>query len=756
MSSGASSIFPQDKFKSYKHTPAGRYWFEDFYLDAEHLMLYHCDQPTDLAPKVVETLVGLVERAGEIVPKEELMQRLWGDTAVAESNLSQNLYVLRKILGKTASGLPFIETFRRRGYRFNAKVLEQQHQISFFPDPVASMPVLLRDDPRPLSAVERLETHAQGSSRRRWLLILFSVMISGAILTIGGGLYFRRIRDEARLMRPSLLPLTTARMTRLTPDLDIQSAAISPDGKYLSYDLNEKGKHSLWIKDILSGSGMRVRPPMNNAYYDLTFSPDGAYVYYNTPEKEHPNRTIFRIPSTGGQEAAIAYDTVSPITFSPDQQKIAFIRFHPPESSIVFTNSDGSGNEQILSSRNKTAGYEGWGSNLSWSPDGTRIAICGWRIIDGRFTHELIEVRIADGSERIIAAPGWDYLDDVGWLSDQSGLIVRARETNASPWQIWHVSYPSGETRRITNDLNYYDEISLSGDSRLLVVTKSVVDWNIWLTQFEDAGRARQITFGGTAADGAQGLAFTPDEKIIYTSPRDGNTDLWIMNTDGSDQRQLTKNAGESNSGPSVTRDGRFIVFLSSRAGKWEIWRMDADGGNPQQLTHSGAFAQSPFLTPDGAWIYFTSQDDERHIFAKTDINGSELITPKHATVSNLFTGPISPNGELMAVGFYDTAAKQPWKYGVMSLKSGELLERTYEGLRVVGGWTKDSKSLIVVRDADRSNLWLQPITGSEPRQLTNFENGQIRAFAISSDFRRIAVSRGNPSAEAVLISNFH
>src|SRR5262249_37224060 len=130
MSSGGSSIFPQDKFNSHKNTRAGRYWFEDFYLDAEHLMLYRSDQPTDLAPKVVETLVGLVERAGEIVPKNELMWRLWGDTAVAESNLSQNLYVLRKVLGKTKTGLPFIETFRRRGYRFNVKVLEQQQQIN--------------------------------------------------------------------------------------------------------------------------------------------------------------------------------------------------------------------------------------------------------------------------------------------------------------------------------------------------------------------------------------------------------------------------------------------------------------------------------------------------------------------------------------------------------------------------------------------------------------------------------------------------
>jgi Tol biopolymer transport system component len=108
-----------------------------------------------------------------------------------------------------------------------------------------------------------------------------------------------------------------------------------------------------------------------------------------------------------------------------------------------------------------------------------------------------------------------------------------------------------------------------------------------------------------------------------------------------------------------------------------------------------------------------------------------------------------------MCIGFYDTASRQPWKYGVMSLESGELLN-TVEGLRIVGGWTEDSKSLIVVRDVDqRSNLWLQPIDGAEPRQLTKFDGGMIQSFAVSPDFKRIAISRGNPSAEAILISNF-
>lgn len=54
-----------------------------------------------------------------------------------------------------------------------------------------------------------------------------------------------------------------------------------------------------------------------------------------------------------------------------------------------------------------------------------------------------------------------------------------------------------------------------------------------------------------------------------------------------------------------------------------------------------------------------------------------------------------------------------------------------------------------------RANLWLQPIDGSASRQLTKFESGTIRRFSVSPDFKQLVIVRGNPSAEAVLISDF-
>ena len=76
-----------------------------------------------MAPKVVETLLALIERRSEIVSKDEMMKRLWSDSFVDEGNLTQYIYLLRKTLGNGNDGRPMIETFRRRGYCFNGEVV---------------------------------------------------------------------------------------------------------------------------------------------------------------------------------------------------------------------------------------------------------------------------------------------------------------------------------------------------------------------------------------------------------------------------------------------------------------------------------------------------------------------------------------------------------------------------------------------------------------------------------------------------------
>jgi DNA-binding winged helix-turn-helix (wHTH) protein len=114
--------FSQFNFKMTSLSDKRIYKFDEFCLDAEHSMLYRNGLEVHLPPKAVKTLLVLIERSGEIVSKDELMELIWSDSIVEESNLAQYLHLLRKSLGNQPDGKPFIETLRQRGYRFTADV----------------------------------------------------------------------------------------------------------------------------------------------------------------------------------------------------------------------------------------------------------------------------------------------------------------------------------------------------------------------------------------------------------------------------------------------------------------------------------------------------------------------------------------------------------------------------------------------------------------------------------------------------------
>jgi DNA-binding winged helix-turn-helix (wHTH) protein len=96
--------------------------FGSFRLNpAEHLLVRN-GEPVPLEPKVLETLLVLIRRGGRLVGKDELMQTVWPDSFVEESNLTRNISVLRKALNRNAGGPQYIETVPKRGYRFVGEV----------------------------------------------------------------------------------------------------------------------------------------------------------------------------------------------------------------------------------------------------------------------------------------------------------------------------------------------------------------------------------------------------------------------------------------------------------------------------------------------------------------------------------------------------------------------------------------------------------------------------------------------------------
>src|ERR1700733_6473432 len=98
------------------------YEFGPFRLDPDKLLLLRDDQPVPLPPKAFETLLVLIQHSETVVLKDDLMKSIWPDTFVEESNLAQNIFVLRKTLAETAGDHRYIVTVPGRGYRFTEKV----------------------------------------------------------------------------------------------------------------------------------------------------------------------------------------------------------------------------------------------------------------------------------------------------------------------------------------------------------------------------------------------------------------------------------------------------------------------------------------------------------------------------------------------------------------------------------------------------------------------------------------------------------
>jgi DNA-binding winged helix-turn-helix (wHTH) protein len=106
-----------------RRTEGRVYEFGDFRLELGKRLLIGCDgRPVSLSPKSYDTLAFLVEHAGAVVEKDQLLEAIWPDTAVEENNLTRNISLLRRALGEGRGEHRYIATVPSRGYQFVAPV----------------------------------------------------------------------------------------------------------------------------------------------------------------------------------------------------------------------------------------------------------------------------------------------------------------------------------------------------------------------------------------------------------------------------------------------------------------------------------------------------------------------------------------------------------------------------------------------------------------------------------------------------------
>jgi serine/threonine protein kinase len=565
-----------------------------------------------------------------------------------------------------------------------------------------------------------------------------SVMLLVAIVAAGGFFYSSKKPWRTRAA------FQDVKMSQIVETDKSQYAAVSPDGKYIAHTLLNG---SILLRSVDTKSST-VLVPRNDAWsYGITFSRDGNYVYYVQLGKGEQASALYKVAVSGGDSQKVLANVECAITFSPDGERFAFVRnITDEETGLFIANADGS-EERLLGMRRSPNFFSPVGP--SWSPDGRLIAC---PILDEHPDEHpaymnVAGVSVEDGSEKLLTDGKWSKVLQVAWLADNSGLIMAATEKGEGAL-LWHVSYPGGGSRRITNDpSNYpsdYNSISLTADSRTLVVSRFEKRTNLWISPAGDTSQISQITFGGNHR--YLRVAWTPDGKIVFPSDASGDREIWIMEADGTGQKQLTADAGDYQL-PAVSPDGRYIVFTSSRGGNRNIWRINSDGSDPIRLTH-GEDEFGPQCSPDGRWVFYMSTASDKITIWRIPIDGGEPVQfTKEAS-----NGPaVSPDGMLVACWWWNTP-----KIAIIPFGGGVPIRfiDALPGLHLPMRWTSDGQALVY--DATRnnvSNIWSQPVAGGPPRQLTDFKSEKIEGFDWSRDDRLLS-SRGFTAREIVLMQD--
>ncbi len=600
---------------------------------------------------------------------------------------------------------------------------------------------------RSMSSAEYLVT----SAKKNKAIVALALVI---LATLAGGITFAVYKYRS----PVETTGRTIRLERVTTDGKTTAAAISPDGKYAVYNIDSGGTESLWTRQIATASPVQIVPPAEGIEYgSIRFTPDDNFVTFVKRDLASTMYTLYQMPVLGGPQKKLIADVDGGITYSPDGKQVAFLRGNSPEmgeSTVMIANTDGTG-ERVLAKRKRPETFPWWPTGTAaWSPDGKTIATVAGGNASGGVPMQVVEVGVDNGVVEPIGTEGWYEILQIAWLPDKSGLLVIGAEKASDFYsqQIYLVSYPGGEKRRITTDFNNYLGMSLTADGKTLAAVQSNRVSNIWLVPNADAGRAEQVRAGGTNHEGTDGLALAPDGRIVFYSKASGNDDIWIVNADGSGVKQLTIEAN-ANYDLKVTPDGRYIVFTSERSGQPNIWRMDMDGGNPKQLTF-GTSEYGAAITPDSKWVFFDSTSSGVPAVWRVSIDGGESVQ----VINHYTENPeISPDGKFFACQFRDNSIAS-WRHAIFPIDGGDPI-KILELPLIVGNdfrWSPDGRSLnYSVMSKGVGNVWNMPLDGGPAKQLTSFKNDIMFNFKWGLDGKSMVMARGGVISDVVLIRDF-
>ena len=513
--------------------------FGDVEVREREFSLVKAGEVLPVEPKAFRVLLILLKNPQKLMPKEELLNAVWGETAVSENSLTRSIALLRKLLGDDARDPRYIETVATVGYRWVCRVEVAEESAGKLEETGEPSGAIDQANSGELKNGKEKEGGRKGLSK--WLFV------SGAVLAVG-------VAAAIWYLHRPLPPPRITEYVKVTRD-GHEKLLAGTDGSRIYF--TELQPSSLNQVGVAGGEVAQIPAAVPGFFWMLDASPDGSNLLVQSSEAGGYERTLWIVRAMGGSSRRIGNSRGA--TFSPDGNTIAY---STRNGDIWLVQSDGAGNHKLAS-------VGGFTDDLNWSPDGKAVRFS----IDG----VLWEI-FANGSGLHEVLPGWQYRgrECCGrWTPDGKFYIFLTELALYKGDKIWALDerrglfrHPPAEPVQLTSGpITWRAPIPAKGINKIFSNGKTPRGE---LCRFDPKTKELQPFLGGISA---QDVSFSKDGRsVAYVSYPDGI--LWKANRDGSNPVQLSAPPIYAMN-PRWSPDGKEIAFtLSAKPQRTDLDRL--------------------------------------------------------------------------------------------------------------------------------------------------------------------------------------
>jgi Tol biopolymer transport system component/DNA-binding winged helix-turn-helix (wHTH) protein len=715
----------------------GLYKFSIFRLDKND-GLYIEEKPVKLAPKVLQTLVFLVENQGRVVTKDELFENVWADTFVEDNALSFNISQLRKALAKYDGQTVFIETVPKRGFRFNADVVKISREN------VAGEVIYENHQIQEIIIEETTQT----SSDKRLKHTVYIALSAISILLLVGGFAFWNRQKNAELH--SFDSLQTKKLTSWkSTGSNIQTkSSISNNGNLFAYSSIKKDNEEIFIKQINGGEDIQVTNSRWNNFSPI-WSPDDTQIAFLSVRENQVG--IYTSPSLGGNSVLlkiIGTEKVSLVKWSNDNSKI----YYELSGNLFALSIE---NKDVLQTTNfPTIREERY---FSFSADETHLAYCEKQVEQ----NDIRAMQFPNGTPFQITNDK-DAENNLVWHPDSNRIFYGVNRHGHN--QINVAFLDKSEPLQVTRSDDEYRLLDISADgTKVFYVSQE--DKSDVLSVDTTNGNETKIAKEDESEFWA---GISPDGKFLsyQTNPmpnaisKIGKSTIIIKATNGIGKEVSVKGFNQK-----WLPDSRRISFL-----RWEfdnkqynIWTFDVVSGEEKQITVNGTgfsgIAMMPYNRNQVKYFDWSSAGDkviyvdsklQNVLLTSTDSNETINLTNNN-NPSLTFYSPIwSTDGKIIFVSVLkpENPVEKPISSVLLfeSSKTTKLLS-TDESLQLLGfADSNDDVICLSVADIMKSSpidaKLLRISVSGQTKLINKFEQISVFSSALSPDGKNIAFTK--------------